>query len=221
MSAMSCTSKPANATGTAPRPIRRWDTSRSQPSAANPLTDRPTLPGGCAESAFTGVRPSLSRPTSTESRAGSHQARLPQRRPAPASPDPARPASHGRAAWWRLPRRERRIMNSIETRRRIRVKVSSVCIIAVAAFIMLVPVLLNGFPFIFPDSGDYLILKPLIHRSPYYGLFIFIFHMNRWIWLPVLAQAIIVSHLLWLMLTITGARNISRNTVTLALLLTV
>jgi len=86
---------------------------------------------------------------------------------------------------------------------------------------MLVPVLLNGFPFIFPDSGDYLVLKPLIHRSPYYGLFIFIFHMNRWIWLPVLAQAVIVSHLLWLMLTITGARNISRNTVTLALLLTV
>jgi hypothetical protein len=72
--------------------------------------------------------------------------------------------------------------------------------IAASSFILLVPVLLNGFPFVFSDSGDYLVFTPRIYRSPYYGLLIFFFHLNRWIWLPLLMQAGVISHLLWLML---------------------
>jgi hypothetical protein len=48
--------------------------------------------------------------------------------------------------------------------------------IAVGAFFLMVPALLNGFPFIFPDSGDYLTLTPHIHRPPFYGLFITFAH---------------------------------------------
>lgn len=78
-------------------------------------------------------------------------------------------------------------------------------LIIFCAGILLIPVALNGFPFIFPDSGDYLIFTPRIYRSPYYGLFIFFFHMNRFIWMPIVAQAVIVAHLLWLMLRLHDA----------------
>jgi hypothetical protein len=91
--------------------------------------------------------------------------------------------------------------------------------IALAALILLIPVYLNGFPFLFPDSGDYLVFTPRLYRSPYYGLFIFFFHMNRYIWLPVIAQAFITAHLLWLMLKLNGARFLSGETVALAALL--
>src|ERR1700674_2064798 len=37
--AMSCTSRPVNDIGTAPRPIRRWGISRSQSLAVKPRTD--------------------------------------------------------------------------------------------------------------------------------------------------------------------------------------
>jgi hypothetical protein len=63
--------------------------------------------------------------------------------------------------------------------------------ILTGAAIMILPVLCNGFPFVFPDSGDYLVFHPLLHRSPYYGLFIFFFHLNRFIWGPIIAQALI------------------------------
>ncbi len=90
-----------------------------------------------------------------------------------------------------------------------------------AALILLVPAILNGFPFIFSDSGDYLVFTPLLYRSPYYGLFIFFFHLNRWIWLPVFAQALIVSHLLWKMLTLSGRPASESTSLLLAVLLTV
>jgi hypothetical protein len=76
--------------------------------------------------------------------------------------------------------------------------------ILVGTFIITIPALLNGFPFIFPDSGDYLCFHPLLHRSPYYGLFIFFFHLNRFIWAPVVVQSLIVSHLLWLLTSLIG-----------------
>jgi hypothetical protein len=44
-SAMSCISRPASAIGMAPRLIRRWGISRSQPSAVKPHTDSSALPG--------------------------------------------------------------------------------------------------------------------------------------------------------------------------------
>ena len=84
------------------------------------------------------------------------------------------------------------------------------------------PALLNGFPFIFPDSGDYLCFHPLLHRSPYYALFIFFFHLNRFIWAPVVVQSLIVSHLLWLLtLLIGGAAHAAARFLLLVILLAV
>src|SRR3984957_102420 len=77
-----------------------------------------------------------------------------------------------------------------------------ITLIVFGAFLLLIPVMLNGFPFLFQDSADYLIFTPRLFRSPFYGLFIFFFHMNRFIWLPVVAQALIASHLIYLMLKI-------------------
>lgn len=68
----------------------------------------------------------------------------------------------------------------------------------VGALLLMIPALLNGFPFIFPDSGDYLVFKPLLHRSPYYGLTISFFHLNTFIWGPVVFQALLGSHIIWL-----------------------
>ena len=66
----------------------------------------------------------------------------------------------------------------------------------------MIPALVNGFPFVFPDSIDYLIFTPHLYRSPFYGLFIFFFHLNRFIWGPILVQALIASHLLWVLVRI-------------------
>jgi hypothetical protein len=65
-----------------------------------------------------------------------------------------------------------------------------------------IPALFNGFPFVFPDSVDYLVFTPHIYRSPFYGLFIFFFHLDRFIWAPVFAQALIASHLIWVFVRI-------------------
>jgi hypothetical protein len=43
-----------------------------------------------------------------------------------------------------------------------------VALSAGAAFLLL-PALINGFPFVSPDTEDYLVLTPLAYRSPYYG----------------------------------------------------
>jgi hypothetical protein len=93
--------------------------------------------------------------------------------------------------------------------------------IMTGAAVLTLPAWINGFPFVFPDSGDYLVFHPLLHRSPYYGLFIFFFHLNRFIWGPVIAQAIIVSHLLWMLTRLTGgAERTESRFLLLAVLLT-
>ena len=74
--------------------------------------------------------------------------------------------------------------------------------IVVGACFFSVPALINGFPFVFPDSADYLVFTPHIYRSPFYGLFIFFFHLDQFIWAPVLAQALIASHLIWVFVRI-------------------
>ncbi|MBV9406329.1 MAG: hypothetical protein JO211_13370, partial [Acidobacteriaceae bacterium] len=77
-----------------------------------------------------------------------------------------------------------------------------VCAIASGAVFFLIPAIINGFPFVFPDSADYLVFTPHIYRSPFYGLFIFFFHLDRFIWGPVLVQALIASHLVWVFVRI-------------------
>jgi hypothetical protein len=70
------------------------------------------------------------------------------------------------------------------------------------AAMLLAPALANGFPFLFQDSSDYLVLAPPLYRSPFYGFFIALFHQDRFIWAPVIAQALITSHLLYLLLRV-------------------
>jgi hypothetical protein len=84
--------------------------------------------------------------------------------------------------------------------------VGAVVAVSAGAAFLLLPVLINGFPFVFPDSEDYLVFTPLPYRSPYYGLFIFFFHLNHFIWAPILVQAVIASHLIWVLVRIFAGR---------------
>ncbi len=85
--------------------------------------------------------------------------------------------------------------------------VSAWCLVPAGALVLLVPVLLNGFPFIFQDTSDYLIFTPRLYRSPFYGLFLFGFHMNRFIWAPAVAQALVGSALIYLLIRVLPVRN--------------
>jgi len=66
-----------------------------------------------------------------------------------------------------------------------------VLLVLLGGFVLASPAIMNGFPFIFPDSGDYLVFTPHLYRSPYYGLFIFFFHWKQFIWAPVFMQALV------------------------------
>jgi hypothetical protein len=92
--------------------------------------------------------------------------------------------------------------------------------ILLGAWLFGIPAVLNGFPFIFPDSGDYLVLHPLLYRSPYYGLLITFFHWNRFIWLPIVMQCVVVSHLLWLLTRLVMGHPSPKSFLLLAGLLT-
>ncbi|SFT29765.1 hypothetical protein SAMN04487845_15910 [Methylobacterium sp. yr668] len=85
--------------------------------------------------------------------------------------------------------------------------VSAWYLIPAGALVLLVPALMNGFPFIFQDTSDYLIFTPRLYRSPFYGLFLFGFHMNRFIWAPAVAQALIGSALIYLLISTLPIRN--------------
>lgn len=83
-------------------------------------------------------------------------------------------------------------------------------LILLGAALLMVPSLLNGFPFIFPDSIDYLGTIPLIYRLPFYGAFITFFHWDQFIWGPVIMQCMVVSHLLWLLMKLTSGTPTAR-----------
>jgi hypothetical protein len=93
-------------------------------------------------------------------------------------------------------------------------------LVLLGGFVLGSPAIMNGFPFIFPDSGDYLVFTPHLYRSPYYGLFIFFFHWNTFIWAPVFMQALVVSSLLWIMVGLHRSSQKGRCFVLLILLLT-
>ncbi len=70
------------------------------------------------------------------------------------------------------------------------------------ALLLLWPALVNGYPLLFSDTGGLLEMaldpdmgwdKPWI-----YGPFLFLLHGRTTLWLPALAQAWLLSHLLWL-----------------------
>ncbi len=79
---------------------------------------------------------------------------------------------------------------------------SALLMIAMGAIVLLIPAFINGFPLVFEDSVDYLVFTPYLYRSPFYGIFLSLFHWNRFIWAPIFAQALIVSHVLWVLVRI-------------------
>ena len=83
-------------------------------------------------------------------------------------------------------------------------------LILLGACILLLPTLLNGFPFTFPDSVDYLRIVSLVYRLPFYGAFITLFHWNRFVFGPVIMQCLVVSHLLWLLMDLTSGKPAAR-----------
>lgn len=74
--------------------------------------------------------------------------------------------------------------------------------ILAGAALLIWPALFNGYPLLFSDSGAFLhqTLGPLmIWDKPYvYGPFLHVFHWRISLWGPVIAQGVILSHLLWL-----------------------
>ena len=93
-----------------------------------------------------------------------------------------------------------------------------VAAIGVATLAFLIPAFLNGFPFVYPDSGDYLVLTPQLYRSPFYSLFLLFAHMNKFIWNAVLAQALMLSWLLFILCRLYSSRPVPTFAVLVALL---
>ncbi len=71
----------------------------------------------------------------------------------------------------------------------------------------MLPAIANGFPFVFMDTVDYVILTPRMYRSPFYGFFVFLTGWKTIIWAVVVAQALIVSHLVAMTLALFGQRR--------------
>ncbi len=74
--------------------------------------------------------------------------------------------------------------------------------VAGGALLLAWPAFLNGYPLLFSDTGAFLhqTLGPLmIWDKPWvYGPLIHLFHWRWSLWLPLLAQCLALSHLLWL-----------------------
>jgi len=79
---------------------------------------------------------------------------------------------------------------------------SAFAAILVGAALLIWPAFFNGYPLLFSDSGGFLhqTLGPLmLWDKPYiYGPFLHVFHWRISLWGPVIAQGLILSHLLWL-----------------------
>jgi hypothetical protein len=74
--------------------------------------------------------------------------------------------------------------------------------IAAGAALLVWPAFVNGYPLMFSDTGAFLhqTLGPLmIWDKPWvYGPLLHLFHWRTTLWLPMAAQALVLSHLLWI-----------------------
>ncbi len=74
--------------------------------------------------------------------------------------------------------------------------------IAGGALMLVWPALVNGYPLLFSDSGAFLhqTLGPLViwDKPHVYGPLLHLFHWRQTLWLPLAAQGLAVSHLLWM-----------------------
>ena len=78
---------------------------------------------------------------------------------------------------------------------------TSLVAIAAGAALLVWPAFVNGYPLMFSDTGAFLhqTLGPLmIWDKPWvYGPLLHLFHWRTTLWLPLAAQALVLSHLLW------------------------
>ena len=85
--------------------------------------------------------------------------------------------------------------------------------VAAGAALLAWPAFANGYPLMFSDTGAFLhqTLGPLmIWDKPWiYGPFLHLFHWRLTLWLPLAAQALALSHLLWLLQRCTLGRAIA------------
>lgn len=87
--------------------------------------------------------------------------------------------------------------------------------ILAGAALLLWPALLNGYPLVFSDTGGFLhqTLGPLmLWDKPWiYGPLLHLAHWRVSLWLPVVVQGLVVSHLLWLVQRALGAAAPGRH----------
>lgn len=79
---------------------------------------------------------------------------------------------------------------------------SGLAAVVAGAALLVWPAFVNGYPLMFSDTGAFLhqTLGPLmIWDKPWiYGPLLHLFHWRTTLWLPLAAQALVLSHLLWL-----------------------
>lgn len=98
---------------------------------------------------------------------------------------------------------------------------AAVAVLAGAGF-LLWPALLNTYPILFSDTHAFLVQagEPrMVWDKPFvYGPFLRLLHGRATLWLPAVAQTLILSHLLWLLREAFATPTLLRHLVTCALL---
>lgn len=91
--------------------------------------------------------------------------------------------------------------------------------IGLATLLLSLPALYNGFPFVFHDTGSYVFLSFHPMRTPYYSLFILLFHWRFSLWPVVFVQSLILAHLLYLTMRVAfGSVDLRRYLVVMLVL---
>jgi hypothetical protein len=79
--------------------------------------------------------------------------------------------------------------------------IRTAAVIALAALLLLAPAIWNGYPFIFWDSGDYLMAsltgERVIYRDPVYGLLIAPLHWRTSLWGVAIGQSLLTAWILF------------------------
>ncbi len=87
--------------------------------------------------------------------------------------------------------------------------------ILAGGILLIWPALLNGYPLLFSDSGAFLaqtVVPLMIWDKPWiYGPFAWVFHQHVSLWGSILAQGVIVSHLVWLLARVVGGARPGRH----------
>lgn len=86
------------------------------------------------------------------------------------------------------------------------------------ALLLLGAALLNGYPLVFYDSGDYIAMsfsfEPIVYRTIPYALFLRATHWGLTLWLPVIAQALLAA---WVTVTFLATLGVRRPPYVLAI----